>query len=178
MRLVVIGASMRTERRGARAARRSVLEIVVLERGDAISYAACGLPYYIEGQVRSLDELSSIAGRIPAARNISADWNRSDRHPPFPQQVVLADGERIITTGSSSQQGSPGQRGNNGLDQPHVFTLHTLQDAGRLKEFIGVSGRNELLSSGGLHRSRDGRALRANGIAVSVLSARATSSAD
>ena len=33
------------------------LEIVMLEKGDAISYANCGLPYYIGGVIPERDEL-------------------------------------------------------------------------------------------------------------------------
>ena len=29
------------------------LEIVVLEKGEHVSYSACGLPYFVSGEVRS-----------------------------------------------------------------------------------------------------------------------------
>ena len=33
------------------------VEIILLEKGDAISYANCGLPYYIGGVITERDEL-------------------------------------------------------------------------------------------------------------------------
>ena len=33
------------------------MEIVVLEKGPAISYGACGLPYFVEGRIREADDL-------------------------------------------------------------------------------------------------------------------------
>lgn len=35
-------------------------DVIVFERGKYISYAACGIPYYIEGAVNSLEELPTI----------------------------------------------------------------------------------------------------------------------
>ena len=38
-------------------------EVVVLERGPFTSYAACGIPYLIAGDVPSLEELIASAAR-------------------------------------------------------------------------------------------------------------------
>ncbi|HFB98180.1 MAG TPA: pyridine nucleotide-disulfide oxidoreductase, partial [Bryobacterales bacterium] len=58
MRLVVIGGNAAGLSAAARARRLDRwLEIVVLEKGPVVSYAACGLPYFIEGRVRRLEEL-------------------------------------------------------------------------------------------------------------------------
>ena len=59
-RLVVIGgdaagmsaASQARKRRGA-----EDLEIVAFERGRATSYSACGIPYWVAGDVHSPDDL-------------------------------------------------------------------------------------------------------------------------
>ena len=58
MRLLVIGGVAAGLSAAARARRIDPsLEILVLEKGDDISYGACGLPYYVEGRVRRPDEL-------------------------------------------------------------------------------------------------------------------------
>ena len=58
MRLVVIGGVAAGLSAAARARRIDAgLEILVLEKGETISYGACGLPYYIEGRVRDPGEL-------------------------------------------------------------------------------------------------------------------------
>ena len=64
-RLIVIGG----DAAGASAAsvakrRRPDLDVVMVERGDYTSYAACGLPYWISGDVESSEKLIS---RDPAA---------------------------------------------------------------------------------------------------------------
>ncbi len=57
-RVVVIGASAAGLRAAARAKRRNPeLEIVVLDRREIISLGACGLPYYVSGDLDSLEPL-------------------------------------------------------------------------------------------------------------------------
>src|SRR5664279_3811934 len=59
MRLVVVGGVAAGLSAASRARRLdAALEIVVLEKGERISYGACGLPYFIEGRVRSIDDLT------------------------------------------------------------------------------------------------------------------------
>src|SRR5438876_4138622 len=58
MALVVIGGVAAGMSAAARARRIDPrLEIVVLEKGPAISYGACGLPYLVEGRVREAADL-------------------------------------------------------------------------------------------------------------------------
>jgi len=34
--------------------------VVVFEQGEWASYGACGLPYYVKGEIQSLEELVSL----------------------------------------------------------------------------------------------------------------------
>lgn len=57
-RLVVVGGDAAGMSAAAEARRAdAVREIVVLERGEVVSYAACGIPYLIAGDVRDEDDL-------------------------------------------------------------------------------------------------------------------------
>jgi NADPH-dependent 2,4-dienoyl-CoA reductase/sulfur reductase-like enzyme len=57
-RLVIIGGDAAGMSAASRARRlRPDVEIVVLERGDIVSYSACSLPYYISGTVGSREDL-------------------------------------------------------------------------------------------------------------------------
>ena len=57
-RLVVIGGDAGGMSAAAQARRlRPDLEIVVFERGEFTSYAACGLPYFVGGEVTDRDRL-------------------------------------------------------------------------------------------------------------------------
>ena len=140
MRLVVIGG-VAAGLSAARAPAGSIasLEILVLEKGDTISYGACGLPYYVEGRLREPAELivhtpeyfrkeRNITVRTGAAVESIAHARR---------EVSLSGGERIhydrlvIATGARPDCGAIA-----GADQPHVFRLNTLADGIRLKRYL------------------------------------------
>ena len=58
MALVVIGGVAAGLSAAARARRIDPhLEIIVLEKGPAISYGACGLPYFVEGRIHQASDL-------------------------------------------------------------------------------------------------------------------------
>ena len=46
-------------------------EVVVFEKGEYVSYAACGMPYYVKGDVDSLDDLDYTNAFEPARRTQS-----------------------------------------------------------------------------------------------------------
>ncbi len=57
-RLVVVGADAAGMTAASQARRRSrSLEVVAFEKGGYASYAACGEPYYVSGDVDPLDQL-------------------------------------------------------------------------------------------------------------------------
>lgn len=59
MRLIIIGAVAAGTSAAAKARRNDDrAEIVVYERDKDISYSGCGLPYYIGGEIESLEELT------------------------------------------------------------------------------------------------------------------------
>ena len=58
MKIVVIGASAAGLKAAARAKRMIPdAEIKVFDCGEYISYGACGLPYYLSGDINSIDSL-------------------------------------------------------------------------------------------------------------------------
>jgi len=73
-------------------------EILVFEKGDWVSYAACGLPYYVKGDVDSLDELVQVT---PEAFRTERDIDLRTNHEvvgidPVGQTVtVSADDNRF-----------------------------------------------------------------------------------
>ncbi|MCL4401337.1 MAG: FAD-dependent oxidoreductase [Acidobacteria bacterium] len=140
MRLVVIGGVAAGLSAAARARRiDKSLDIVVLEKGDTIAYGACGLPYFIEGRVRALDELILYTPeRFERERNVTVRTGAQVTAISHAQRhVALAGGERVhydrlvIATGAR-----PDRAGIQGAELPHVFTVQTPSDAVRLKEFL------------------------------------------
>ena len=140
MALVVIGGVAAGMSAAARARRLDPqLPIVVLEKGPAVSYGACGLPYLLEGRVR---EAADLIVHTPEyfRKERKIDVRTGARvvaisHPR--REVVLESGERIkydrliIATGARCDTSAIA-----GASQPHVFTLHTLDDAERLRAFL------------------------------------------
>jgi NADPH-dependent 2,4-dienoyl-CoA reductase/sulfur reductase-like enzyme len=46
------------------------LEVLVLEKGNFVSYGACGMPYYIAGEIASAEDLLVSSPEKFAARGI------------------------------------------------------------------------------------------------------------
>jgi NADPH-dependent 2,4-dienoyl-CoA reductase/sulfur reductase-like enzyme len=174
MRLLVIGGVAAGLSAAARARRIDPgLEIVVLEKGDTISYGACGLPYYVEGRVRNADDLivytpeyfrkeRNIAVRTGAAVASIAHARR---------EVSLSGGERIhydrlvIATGAHPDCGAIA-----GADLPHVFRLNTLADGIRLKQYLAEQRpKRAVVIGAGYIGLEAADALRRNGLTVTLI---------
>ena len=178
MRLVVIGGVAAGLSAASRARRLdSSLDIVVLEKGATISYSACGLPYFLSGEVKRLDQLivhtpeffqteRNIRVRIQAEAAAIEHGRR---------EVVLACGDRIrydkliIATGAR-----PDLEKVTGTAAPHVFSLHTFEDAGRIAQFMtDQKPRTAAVIGAGYIGLEAAEALRASGLRVRVINANA-----
>ena len=175
MRLLVIGGVAAGLSAAARARRIDPsLEIVVLEKGADISYGACGLPYYLEGRVRRAEELIVHTPEyFRKERNIAVRTGArvvSISHPR--REVTLDGGERVhydrlvIATGAR-----PRTKDFEGATlPPHVFTLHTLEDAERLKTYLcDKQPKQAVVVGAGYIGLEAADALRRNGMAVTVV---------
>lgn len=176
MRLVVIGGNAAGLSAASQARRldRS-LEIAVYEKGPTISYAACGLPYYVEGRVRRIEDLTVYSPEeFQSRRHIAVRVNTpvtAIRHPQ--RQITLAGGERvgydklILATGAR-----PDLRRIAGSDQPHVFALQALDDAVRLRAFLAARRpRSAAVIGAGYIGLEMVEALRAHGLRVTLFEA-------
>ncbi|HTS65929.1 MAG TPA: FAD-dependent oxidoreductase [Candidatus Acidoferrales bacterium] len=174
MALVVIGgvaAGLSAATRARRIDPR--LEILVLEKGPDISYGACGLPYFVEGRVQDREALIVYTPEyFRKERKIEVRTNSrvaSISHPR--RELVLESGARVpyeklvIATGARCDTS-----GISGADQPHVFTLHTLDDAGRMRRFLAERRpRRAVVIGAGYIGVEAADALRRNGLQVTVL---------
>lgn len=176
MRLVVIGGVAAGMSAAARARRLDPsLDIVVLEKSRAVAWGACGLPYYVEGPVASLEQLVRYSPEyLRRERNIDVRIGAevtSISHAR--REVSIAGGERIrydqliIATGAR-----PSLPAIEGAGQPHVFTLSSMGDAERLKQFLSTRRprRGAVIGAGylGLEMAE---VLRASGAVVTVFEA-------
>jgi NADPH-dependent 2,4-dienoyl-CoA reductase/sulfur reductase-like enzyme len=174
MALVVVGGVAAGLSAAARARRLDArLPIVVLEKGHAVSYGACGLPYLLEGRVH---EAADLVVHTPEyfrkERNIEVRTGvRVAAVAHARREVVLESGERIkyerlvIATGARCDTSAIA-----GADQPHVFTLHTLDDAERLRAFLrDRQPRHAVVIGCGYIGVEVADALRRNGLRVTIL---------
>src|ERR1700682_6420706 len=123
MRLLVIGGIAAGMSAAARARRIDPnLEILVLEKGDTVSYGACGLPYYVEDRIHSADDLVVYTPEyFRRERNITGrSGGEVVKIAHARSEVAIAGGERIhydrlvIATGARPDCGAI-----SGIDQPH-----------------------------------------------------------
>jgi CoA-dependent NAD(P)H sulfur oxidoreductase len=174
MALVVIGGNAAGLSAASRARRLDPqLEIVVLERGPVVSYGACGLPFLLEGRVaRPEDLIVHTPEYFRRERKLDVRTGADVAAIGHPRrEVELASGVRIrydrliVATGA---RGTPPAIP--GAQLPHVFTLHSLDDAARLLEFLRLQRpRNAVIVGAGYIGIEAADALRRNGLRVTVL---------
>ncbi len=170
MRLVVVGGVAAGLSAASRARRLDAsLDILVLEKGSRIAYGACGLPYYIEGQVGSLDQLTS---RTPdsfrAERRIEVRTQTEVsalRHAQ--RELQLVSGERIrydkLIWAAGARPANPAR------PDGRTFVLRTDEDAARLQTFLEERRpKTAAVVGGGYIGLEMATALRARGLAVSL----------
>ena len=118
-------------------------EVIVFEKGRWISYAYCGMPYFIEGRIDQLSDLLSLSPAEADDRGI--DLRRGHEvtgvDPDASVVTVDADGETIeqpysdllIATGGRATTGSFDVHGLDG-----AFTLHNMDAAAAIDAYIAA----------------------------------------
>lgn len=141
MRIVIIGAVAGGASAAARARRLSEqAEIVLVERGEAPSFANCGLPYYVGGVIEQRDKLLvapaqrlmerfrlDVRTRTEAIAIDRANRTVRLRYLENGDEYDLPYDKLILSPGAA-----PIRPNIPGVDLPQVFTLRELRDADRL----------------------------------------------
>ena len=153
------------------------VEIVVLERGQDVSYGACSLPYYIGGVITSRDDLvvhdadffrreRAMDVRLGAeAVRLDARSRRvSYRAGDGGTETLTFDALVVATGARAAKPPLPG------IEMPGVFTVRSLTDGDAMKEFIESSRVERATVIGGGYIGLEmAEALTARGIEVTVL---------
>lgn len=175
MRLVVIGGVAAGMSAAARARRVDPsLEVVVLERGPHVAWAACGLPFYVSGRVARLEDLIVYTPeRFQRERGVIVRTGAEVvAIRPARRRVVLRDGEQIAYDRLIVATGARPRREIAGSDLPHVFTLHSLEDGRRLRAFLQERRpRRAVVVGAGYIGLEIADALAERGLAVTVFEA-------
>ncbi|HZW44447.1 MAG TPA: FAD-dependent oxidoreductase [Dermatophilaceae bacterium] len=143
MRIVIVGGVAGGMSAAARARRLDEhAEIVVLEQGAYVSFANCGLPYHLSGEIAERDALllhtpASLATSLNLDVRTGHRVTGIDKHS---QKVTITAGEDTYTLPYDALLLSPGAVGVRppieGLDHPAVHTLRTVPDVDGLRQRI------------------------------------------
>ena len=132
-------------------------EIVVFERSGYISYANCGLPYYIGDVIEDPEELTLQTPESFFTRfrvNMRVCHEVIAIHPDTKSVSV-----KNLKTGNIFEESydklllSPGAKpvwpSLPGINSPKIFTLRTVEDTLRIKEFIKENNPKSAVMVGG-----------------------------
>jgi NADPH-dependent 2,4-dienoyl-CoA reductase/sulfur reductase-like enzyme/rhodanese-related sulfurtransferase len=184
-RIIIIGGVATGPKAAARARRRDPnAEITIVERGQFVSYAGCGMPYYIEGKVHNLDELMSTP--VSVVRDAAFFQNVKDirvltethaetidRQHKIVKTVHLPSGKvgelpydkLVLATG-----GTPLEPRIEGTNLKRVFRLSHPNDARAIREATEHGNiKRAVLIGGGLIGMETAEALFARGLHVTIV---------
>ena len=158
MKVVIIGGVAGGASAAARLRRlNESAKIIILERGEYVSFANCGLPYYIGGVITDSDDLT--------LQTPESFWKRFRIDVRVRHEVTDIDtAAKTVTvhgldTGKTYTESydklilSPGARPSApdmpGLDSDRVFTLRTVEDTLKIRSFIDEKKPSSAVVIGG-----------------------------
>lgn len=118
------------------------LDVVVFEQGEWVSYGACGLPYYVKGEIQDLEALVSVTPEeFREERDIDlrtghevVDVDPDDRTVTAHHddgEVVQEYDHLLLATGAEAVVPPI-----DGIDREGVFTLGSMSDGKELREYV------------------------------------------
>ena len=179
MKVVIVGgvaggatAAARIRRLDERA------EIVVFERSGFISYANCGLPYYIGGVIQDPEELTlqtpeSFFSRFRVAMRVRHEVTAIHPDKKTVSVTNLETGEAFEESYDKlilSPGAKPTQPRLPGVGLSKLFTLRTVEDTFRIKEYIDRNHpKSAVLAGGGFISLELAENLRELGMEVTIV---------
>ena len=132
-------------------------QIILFERGEYVSYANCGLPYYIGGTIKERNKLfvQTVKGFVSRFRIDIRTRQEVTRILPDTKQVEvknLQSGE-VYTESYDKLVLSPGAEPLRprieGIDSPKIFTLRNVPDTDAIKGFLQQTNPKKAVVVGG-----------------------------
>ena len=178
-KMVIVGGVAAGATAAARARRISGdAEITVLESGPDVSFANCGLPYYIGGDIKSRSKLilqspESFKDQYNVTVHTMTEVISIDKAGKTVEILDKASGSKSKLAYDSlilAQGGKPIVPPLPGVDKRHVFSLWTLDDMDAIHEFIEESQpRTAVVVGGGFIGLEMVEALKKRGMDVTVV---------
>ncbi|MEX2288180.1 MAG: FAD-dependent oxidoreductase [Planctomycetaceae bacterium] len=158
MKLLIIGGVAGGASAAARARRLSEdAEIILIERGPDVSFANCGLPYYIGGEITERKKLlvtkpEQLRSHFKLDVRTRTSVEAIDRSGKKVRIRDLASGkeyeeayDKLILAPGAAPLRPPLP----GIDLPGVFTLRNLQDTDRIRERVDQGVKQAVLLGAG-----------------------------
>ncbi len=185
MRVVIIGGVAVGPKTAARLRRLNPeAEITIVEKGKVLSYAGCGMPYYVSGDVAESKNLMdtpagvirdslfflNVKGITVLDRTLAEKIDRKKKtvsvvHLETGENKTLPYDKLVLATG-----GSPIELPIPGKELNHVFRMWQPEDALSMREFIyEKKPKKAVIIGGGLIGIEMTEALAKQGLQVAVL---------
>ncbi|MFP8953765.1 FAD-dependent oxidoreductase [Natrialbaceae archaeon A-arb3/5] len=150
-------------------------DVIVFEKGEWVSYAACGMPYYVKGTVEDLEDLVAVTPEEfrqerdvdlrtghevvaidPQAKTVTVEANGERFDQPY-GDLLLATGARAIEPPFD------------GIDLEGVFTLRSMDEADAIEDHVtAVDPETATIVGGGYVGVEMAEALVERGVDVSI----------
>ena len=154
-------------------------EVVVVTKSEDISYAGCGLPYYIGGGIQTRGELivntpaayegltgAEVRAGVEAvaldaaAHEVTVREKDGSEHAEPYDRLVIATGASPLVPASIP-----------GTDLPGVFTVRTPDDAEAIRDYADAGARRAVIVGAGFIGLEVAENLLARGLSVTVIDA-------
>ena len=153
-------------------------QIIMIERSGYVSYANCGLPYYVGGVIKEQEELT--------LQTPESFWDRFRIDVRVRQEVTAINpAEKTVTVRALNSGKSytetydklllaPGAKPTvpalSGVDSERVFTLRTVEDTLRIRRFVEEQKpKTAVLAGGGFIGLEMAENLAEMGISVTIV---------
>ena len=153
-------------------------EIVVFEKSGFVSYANCGLPYFIGDVITDQEELTlqtpesfrdrfrisvktnhEVTGVYPDEKTVMVRNNLTgDEWKEDYDKLILSPGARPVRPNLP------------GIDSERIFTLRTVEDTLRIHDYVSTRGvKSVVMAGGGYIGIETAENLRAKGLDVTIV---------
>jgi NADPH-dependent 2,4-dienoyl-CoA reductase/sulfur reductase-like enzyme/rhodanese-related sulfurtransferase len=180
MKVVVVGGVAGGMSAAARLRRlNEQAEIVVLERDDYVSFANCGLPYHIGGDIPHRSSLllqtpASLAASLSLEVRTGHEVLAIDRGAQELRVIERSTGREytegydklVLATGAT-----PMRPPIPGIEHPRVYTLRSIPDMDRIKAVVDGGADSAVVVGGGYIGLEIAEAFRHRGMDVSLIEA-------
>ena len=152
-------------------------EIIILEQGGEVSYASCGLPYFVGGEIT---EEAALLVQTPASLRASLNLDVRVHHTvtaldPVAKTVHVEGPDGASDLPYDELILSPGARAARppipGLDHPRVHTLRSVPDALTMRDFAREGRGQAVVLGAGFIGLETAEGLRQEGIEVTLVEA-------